>query len=222
MLKIYLFRRRLSAEGAKPESNHRWKLEIRVRSCMYRVSGKKRYSPLCLVFQSACVDFFETCHNCRLKNGKKDECKINAFVMLSNIDMAICVETYFSTKSFGQTRRPLIKKLGWDHRKTRLAPNNATISRWVKKFRDGRLFRRKQGSGRPRTARSEESIRQAERSVWEERSVRAVVCSPSERSSRPSVPISSKSGSSRMAPLLIPLLHRVSGSRSASLAGSLA
>ena len=186
------------------------------------MSGKKRYSPLCLVFQSACVDFFETCHNCRLKNGKKDECKINAFVMLSNIDMAICVETYFSTKSFSQTRRLLIKKLGWDHRKTRLAPNNVTISRWVKEFRDGRLFRRKQGSGRPRTARSVESIRQVERSVWEERSVRAVACSPSGRSSRPSVPISSKSGSSRMAPLLIPLLHRVSGSRSASLARSLA
>ena len=87
---------------------------------------KKRYSLLCLVFQSACVDFFETCHNCRLKNGKKDECKINAFVLLSNIDKAICVETYFSTKCFGQTRRLLIKKLGWNHRKSRLAPNNAT------------------------------------------------------------------------------------------------
>ena len=88
------------------------------------------------------------------------------------------------------------------------------------RWRDGRLFYRKQGSGRPRTACSVESIRQAERSVWEERSVRAVACSPSGRSSRPSVPISSKSGSSRMAPLLIPLLHRVSGSSSASLAGS--
>ena len=108
----------------------------------YRVSGKKRYSPLCLVFQSACVDFFETCHNCRLNDGKKDECKINAFAMLSNIDNAICVETYFSTKSFSQSRRLLIKKLGWDHRKSRLAPNNATISRWVKEFRDGRLFHR--------------------------------------------------------------------------------
>ena len=181
---------------------------------------KKRYSPLCLVFQSACVDFFETCHNCRLKNGKKDECKINAFAMLSNIDKAICVETYFLTKSFSQTRRLLINKLSWDHRKSRLAPNNATISRWAKVFRDGRLFHREQGSGRPRTARSVESIRQAERSVWEERSVRAVACSPSRRSSRPSVPISSKSDSSRMAPLLIPLLHRVFGSRSASLAGS--
>ena len=132
---------------------------------MYRVSGKKRYSLLCLVFQSACVDFFETCHNCRLKNGKKDECKINAFVLLSNIDKAICVETYFSTKSFGQTRRLLIKKLGWDHRKSRLAPNNATISTWLKEFRNGRLFHRKQGSGRPRAARSVESIRQVERSV---------------------------------------------------------
>ena len=162
---------------------------------------KKRYSPLCLVFQSACVDFFETCHTCRLKNGKKDECKINAFAMLSNIDKAICVETYFSTKSFSQTRRLLIKKLGWDHRKSRLAPNNATISRWMsriiwmKEFRDGRLFRRKQGSGRPRTARSAESIRQAERSVWEERSVRAVACSPSgpnltNMSPHPHVPIS--------------------------------
>ena len=142
--------------------------------------------------------------------------------MLSNIDKAICVETYFSTKSFSQTRRLLIKKLGWDHRKSRLAPNNATISRWVKEFRDGRLFRRKQGSGRPRRARSVESIRQAERSVWEERSGRvcAVACSPSGRSSRPSVPISSKSGSSRMAPLLIPLLHRVSGSSSPSQAWS--
>ena len=49
--------------------------------------------------------------------------------MLSNIYKAICVETYFSTKSFSQTRRLLIKKLGWDHRKSRLAPNNATISR---------------------------------------------------------------------------------------------
>ena len=152
--------------------------------------------------------------------AKTDECKINAFVMSSNIDKAICVETHFSTKSFSQTRRLLIKKLGWDHRKSRLAPNNATISRGLKEFRDGRLFHRKQGSGRPRTARSVESIRQVERSVWEERSLRAVACSPSGRSSRPSVPISSKSGSSRMAPLLIPLLHRVSGSRSASLAGS--
>ena len=151
--------------------------------------------------------------------AKKDECKINAFAMLSNIDKSICVETYFSTKSFSQTRRLLIKKLGWDHRKTRLAPNNATISRCVKEFRDGRLFHGKRGSGRPRTARSVESIRQVERSVWEERSVRAVACSPG-RSSRPSVPISSKSASSRMAPLLIPLLHHVSGSRSASLAGS--
>ena len=79
---------------------------------IYRVSGKKRYSPLCLVFQSTCVDFFETCHTCRLKNGKNDECKINAFAMLSNIDKAICVETYFSTKSFGQTRRLFIKKTG--------------------------------------------------------------------------------------------------------------
>ena len=140
--------------------------------------------------------------------------------MLSNIDKSICVETYFSTKSFSQTRRLLIEKLGWDHRKSHLAPNNATISRWVKEFRDGRLFHRKQGSSRPRTARSVESIRQVERFVWQERSVRAVACSPSERSSRPSVPISSKSGSSRIAPLLIPLLHRVSGSRSASLPGS--
>ena len=57
-----------------------------------------------------------------------------------------------------------MKKLGWDHRKSRLAPNNATISRWMKEFRDGRLFHRKQGSGRPRTARSAESIRQAKRS----------------------------------------------------------
>ena len=105
--------------------------------------------------------------------------------MLSNIDEAICVETYFSTKSFSQTRRLPIKKLGWDHMKSRLAPNNATISRWVKEFRDGRLFHRKQGCGRPRRARSVESIRQAERSVWEERSVRAVACSPSGRSSRP-------------------------------------
>ena len=94
-------------------------------------------------------------------------------------DKAICVETYFSTKSFSQTRRLLIKKLGWDQRKSRLAPNNATISRWVKEFRDGRLFHRKQGSGRHCRARSVESIRQVERSVWEERSARAVACSPS-------------------------------------------
>ena len=41
----------------------------------------------------------------------------------------------------------------------------------MKEFRDGKLFHRKQGSGRPRRARSVESIRQVERSVWEERSV---------------------------------------------------
>ena len=136
------------------------------------MSGKK--IPLCLVFQSACVDCSETYHNCRLKNGKRDVCKINAFAMLSNIDKAFCVETYFSTKSFSQTRRLLIKKLGWDLEEDSLAPNNATISRWVKEFKDDRLFHRKQGSGRPGTARSVESIRQVERSVVDssERSVR--------------------------------------------------
>ena len=44
----------------------------------------------------------------------------------------------------------------------------------MKEFKDDRLFHRKQGSGRPGTARSVESIRQVERSVVDssERSVR--------------------------------------------------
>ena len=55
--------------------------------------------------------------------------------MLSDVDQAFCVETYISTKSFDQIRRLLAKKLGWNHKKTHLAPNNATINRWVNKFR---------------------------------------------------------------------------------------
>ena len=54
-------------------------------------------------FKARASIFFQTCHTCRLKNGKKDECKINAFAMLSNIDKAFCVESYFSTKSFSET-----------------------------------------------------------------------------------------------------------------------
>ena len=97
-----------------------------------------------------------------LKHGKNDECKSKAFVMLSDVDKAFCVETYISSRSFGETRRLLDRKLGWDHRKTLLAPNNATINRWVNEFRGDRLFRRKQGSGRPRSVRSGEALRQVE------------------------------------------------------------
>lgn len=94
--------------------------------------------------------------------------------MLSDVDKAFCVETYISSKSFDHTRRLLVRKLGWDHRKTHLAPNNATINRWVNEFRGGRLFLRKRGSARSRSVRSEEDIRQVEQSVLEspERSVR--------------------------------------------------
>ena len=47
--------------------------------------------------------------------------------MLSDVDKAFCVETYISSKSFDQTRQLLARKLGWDHRKTHLAQNNAAI-----------------------------------------------------------------------------------------------
>ena len=47
--------------------------------------------------------------------------------MLSDVDGAFCVETYISTKSCDQTRL-LARKLGWDHGKTHLAPNNVTIN----------------------------------------------------------------------------------------------
>ena len=97
----------------------------------YRVSGKKRYSPFWLVFHSACADFFETCDIYRLKHGKKDECKIKVFVILPDVDRAFCVETYISSRSFSETRGLLDRKPGWDHRKTRLAPNNATINKWA-------------------------------------------------------------------------------------------
>ena len=49
------------------------------------------------------------------------------------------METYISSKSFDETRQLLDRKLGWDHRKTHLAPNNATINRWVSEFRGDRL-----------------------------------------------------------------------------------
>ena len=88
--------------------------------------------------------------------------------------MTFCVETYISSKSFDQTHQLLVRKLGWDHRKAHLAPNNATINRWINEFRGDRLFRRKQDSGRPRSVRSKETPRQVERSALDspERSVR--------------------------------------------------
>ena len=81
------------------------------------------------------------------------------------ISKTFCVEAYISTKSFAQTRRLLIKKLGWGHRKVQLAPSNATISRWVAKFRGGKLFQRKKGSGRPRSVRSKEVATEVAQSV---------------------------------------------------------
>ena len=95
------------------------------------MSGKKRCSPFWLVFHSACADFFETCHIYRLRHGKKDECKIKVFVILPDMDRAFCVEMYISSRSFGESRRLLDRKPGRDHRKTRLAPNNATINKWA-------------------------------------------------------------------------------------------
>ena len=87
--------------------------------------------------------------------------------MFSDIDKAFCVEAYISTKSFAQARRLLVKKLGWDHRKTSRAPSNATINSWVAKFRDGRLCRRRPGSGRPRSVRSEAMVKKVAESVQE-------------------------------------------------------
>ena len=82
--------------------------------------------------------------------------KMNAnekHLMLSDEDRALCVEMFISSKSFDQTRQMLVRKLSWDRRKTHLAPNNVTvviiINRWANEFRCDRLFRRKQGSGRP-------------------------------------------------------------------------
>ena len=94
--------------------------------------------------------------------------------MFSDIDKAFCVEAYISTKSFAQARRLLVKKLGWDHRKTSRAPSNATINSWVAKFRDGRLCRRRPGSGRPRSVRSEAMVKKVAESVQKspERSLR--------------------------------------------------
>ena len=94
--------------------------------------------------------------------------------MRSDVDRAFCVETYISSKSLDQTRQLLVRKLGWDHRKARLAPNSGTINRWVNELRGDRLFRRKQGSGRPRSVRSEETLRQVEQSALDspKRSVR--------------------------------------------------
>ena len=73
---------------------------------------------------------------------KKDECGRKSFVMLSDVDRAFCVETYIASKSFDQTRQLLVRKLGWDHRKAHLAPNNATIviiiNKWVNEFRGDR------------------------------------------------------------------------------------
>ena len=63
--------------------------------------------------------------------------------MLSDVEKAFCVNSYISTKSFVQTSRLLIKKLGLDHRKLQLAPSNVIISKWVAKFRGGKLFQRK-------------------------------------------------------------------------------
>ena len=120
-------------------------------------ANHKRYSSFWLVFHSACTDFFKTCHIHRLKHGKNDECKRKAFVTLSDVDRAFCVETYISSKSFDETRQLLDRKLGWDHRKTCLAPNNATINRWVSEFWGDRLLHRKQGSGWPHSVRSEEA-----------------------------------------------------------------
>ena len=94
--------------------------------------------------------------------------------MFSDIDKAFCVEAYISTKSFAHARRLLVKKLGWDHRKTSRAPSNATINSWVAKFRDGRLCRRRPGSGRPRSLRSEAMVKKVAESVQKspERSLR--------------------------------------------------
>ena len=62
-----------------------------------------------------------------------------------------CVEAYISTKSFVQTRRLFIKRFHADRRKPHLALSNAAINKWVKQFRIGNIFKRKQGSGRPRS-----------------------------------------------------------------------
>ena len=69
------------------------------------------------------------------------------------MDRTFCMGTYNSSY-LDQTRELLVRKLGWDHRKANLAPNNDAINRWVNEFRGDRLFRRKQGSGRPRSVRS--------------------------------------------------------------------
>ena len=52
-------------------------------------------------------------------------------MILLDTNRAFCVETYISSRSFGESRRLLDRKLGWDHRKTRLVPNNTTINRWA-------------------------------------------------------------------------------------------
>ena len=85
--------------------------------------------------------------------------------MRSDMDRAFCVETYISSKSLDQTRQLLDRKLGWDHRKGYLAPNSGTTDRWINEFRGDMLFRRKQGSGRSRSIRSKETLRQVEPSA---------------------------------------------------------
>ena len=111
----------------------------------YTGCPKKRYLPFWLVFHSACVDFFETYHIYILKHGKKDECKIKVFVILPDVDRAFCVETYISSRSFGEVLRLLVRKPGWDHRKTRLAPNNATINKWANSKEPGCFARNRTG-----------------------------------------------------------------------------
>ena len=57
------------------------------------------------------------------------------FERLADVEKAFCSGSYISTQSLVQTRNIFIKKLGCDHRKLHVAPSNATIIKWVAKFR---------------------------------------------------------------------------------------
>ena len=91
----------------------------------------------------------------------------------NNLQKAFCIETYVLHKSFDITRRLYLKKFGFDHRRVDKAPRKGLILKWVNKFRGGSLERR-HGSGRRRSARTEDNINKANHAVLQspKRSVR--------------------------------------------------
>ena len=67
---------------------------------------------------------------------------------------AFCVETFFLTGSYADTRRKFLQKFDIGHRKLSQAPPKPTIFRWVKKFKTKGTVLKQSPPGPARTART--------------------------------------------------------------------